>query len=446
VRSMRNTDSTVGRLTLDELQQHGVVGPDGGVGYSEGYGDDPREMEEDVKATLVSPRYERSSTRPLGTPLLPRAKKVKRNPTTPSRAKTTPQVPQTTPGGNFSDLLLAAELATRPTTPTREGSHPISAMSATRSTTARLPSAYDSPTKKPRREPPATVAWETRRREGFSRYSSTDDGAEASALDLLAQASQDVAQNSRGSMASAARLGGVVDSHEHSSRSRSETPLGPAIKLQGSSSTQTPGRIHTPGRTLTSGVTDDPFNDSTAPGFQSPSGPGAVVPGLGKYVHLTSTMPPRRTRSPYLKWTREEVCFTIYMDMHKLTKRTSFSHVLSWSTAKSGILFPSVCRRAVITRLGRGGCARRARSTRSPRIKLPVLPLRIHPHLAGSFFRPTRAAPRRRAGSVVNDGCNAILYIHCTDVHDETVGVKRSLREDVRRAVPWRRHTASQDC
>jgi hypothetical protein len=31
------------------------------------------------------------------------------------------------------------------------------------------------------------------------------------------------------------------------------------------------------------------------------------VPGLGKYVHLTSSMPARRIRSPYLKWTVEEV-------------------------------------------------------------------------------------------------------------------------------------------
>lgn len=44
--------------------------------------------------------------------------------------------------------------------------------------------------------------------------------------------------------------------------------------------------------------------------FASPT--GGTVPGLGKYVHLSSSMPARRVRSPYLKWTVEEVghCFT----------------------------------------------------------------------------------------------------------------------------------------
>lgn len=40
--------------------------------------------------------------------------------------------------------------------------------------------------------------------------------------------------------------------------------------------------------------------------YQSPQGNGGV-PGLGKYVHLSSSMPARRVRSPYLKWTIEEV-------------------------------------------------------------------------------------------------------------------------------------------
>jgi hypothetical protein len=40
--------------------------------------------------------------------------------------------------------------------------------------------------------------------------------------------------------------------------------------------------------------------------YQSPQG-GGGVPGLGKYVHLSSSMPARRVRSPYLKWTIEEV-------------------------------------------------------------------------------------------------------------------------------------------
>jgi hypothetical protein len=42
--------------------------------------------------------------------------------------------------------------------------------------------------------------------------------------------------------------------------------------------------------------------------YQSPQG-GGGVPGLGKYVHLSSSMPARRVRSPYLKWTIEEVSF-----------------------------------------------------------------------------------------------------------------------------------------
>jgi hypothetical protein len=48
-------------------------------------------------------------------------------------------------------------------------------------------------------------------------------------------------------------------------------------------------------------ATDPPIHQ-----YQSPQG-GGGVPGLGKYVHLSSSMPARRVRSPYLKWTIEEV-------------------------------------------------------------------------------------------------------------------------------------------
>lgn len=49
-----------------------------------------------------------------------------------------------------------------------------------------------------------------------------------------------------------------------------------------------------------------PQSDPPAGAYQSPQ--GGTVPGLGKYVHLSSSMPARRVRSPYLKWTIEEVC------------------------------------------------------------------------------------------------------------------------------------------
>ena len=47
VRSMRQENSTVGMLTLSELQRSGVVGPEGGLGYSEGYGHEVGQVESD---------------------------------------------------------------------------------------------------------------------------------------------------------------------------------------------------------------------------------------------------------------------------------------------------------------------------------------------------------------------------------------------------------------
>lgn len=307
VRTIRQEDKTVGRLTLDELQKRGVVGPDGGLSYSEGYGGLPEEDQllpsddEDKKPSMASPAYARppsSSVKASGTPLLPRPKKNKRNvPTTPSRARTTQQAPQTTPGGsNFNDLLLAAEMATRPGTPSRSvGMSMSSARSTTNWEAREASSAVQSPSKKPRRQAPATVEWSTRRhvnKEGDG----SPNRADASALDLLAQASQDVATGTP--LASAARLEGAVEgdrSRYQSHSSRSETPLGPAINLEGRASA-TPSHFP-PGP-------DNPFVNSPN-AFQSPT--GAAVPGLGKYVHLSSTVPARRVRSPYLKWTKEEV-------------------------------------------------------------------------------------------------------------------------------------------
>ncbi|KLT39484.1 hypothetical protein CC85DRAFT_288465 [Cutaneotrichosporon oleaginosum] len=307
VRSMRQQNKNIGLLTLEELQRKGVVGPDGGLSYSEGYGGLPEEDEllpsdeDDRKpsTSTATPAYHRpsSTAKSTGTPLLPRQKKVKRNaPTTPSRARTAQQAPQTTPGGsNFNDLLLAAEMATRPPTPSR--SVPNN-MSSARTTSLWEATAMQSPTKKSKRQPPATVEWSTRRHINKEGDGSPNRGEGGSALDLLAQASQDVAQGSSGGgLSSAARLGGAMEGDSrHAYRahgSRSETPLGPAINLD---SRATPSHFP-PGH-------DNPFVGGSPGAFQSPT--GAAVPGLGKYVHLSSTVPARRVRSPYLKWTKEE--------------------------------------------------------------------------------------------------------------------------------------------
>lgn len=317
VRTMRQQDQTIGRLTLDELQRRGVVGPDGGLSYSEGYGGLPEEDEllpsddDDKKPPTASPAYQRagSSTKPSGTPLLPRPKKTKRNvPTTPSRARaTTQQAPQTTPGGsNFNDLLLAAEMATRPGTPSRSVGASMSSARSTTTNNWEASSAAQSPSKKPRRQAPATIEWSTRRHVNKEGDGSPNREDAASALDLLAQASQDVSSSGGGLASAAARLEGAVEgdprSRYRSHSSRSETPLGPAINLA-SSAGPTPSHFP-PGA-------DNPFvnspnnNNQSLSAFQSPT--GAAVPGLGKYVHLSSTVPARRVRSPYLKWTKEEV-------------------------------------------------------------------------------------------------------------------------------------------
>lgn len=184
VRSMRAENAHVGMLTLDELKRHGVVGPTGGVGYAEGYGgvqelsseDELSEEEEDRKPAIGSSPRRPSVSKGKGksqsvtnTPLLPRAKKSGKRtlppvPTTPrgrNHQGTGPPPPTTTPGGsNFNDLLRAAELATRPHTPTRPGTEahvPMSSMSATR-TRMREESGSErgSPTKKARRIQPET--------------------------------------------------------------------------------------------------------------------------------------------------------------------------------------------------------------------------------------------------------------------------------------------------
>lgn len=432
VRSMRENDERVGKLTLEELKRGGVVGPDGGLGYSEGYGgvmdDESDELEEfseeEEKPTVQSRRNSVKGKGKNATPLLPRAKRTGKKdlsgPTTPRarRISVSGRVapPTTTPGGgNFSDLLRAAEMATRPGSPSPDARAP------TATSAPRLPLGDDdltergSPVKRARRQPPTpTGVWEpghARRGSRFEGEESNERGAEedeASALDLLVEASQlDFAQSQGASqdegpssqVSSAARFGGLLGVGEQTTGGQSpksssgESALGPAIDLRfnsngnrlgdhgqsrsqarpagleldgtqthsqhSTSAHKTPKKprpraasnagiadIHTPARmyhnphdasrTLPP-TFDTPANsqdrdygatpmtsisqmsppssinrrnvimgDDLPPGaYNSPT--GGTVPGLGKYVHLTSSMPARRMRSPYLKWTEEEV-------------------------------------------------------------------------------------------------------------------------------------------
>ena len=429
---MREVDDRVGRLTLKELQRGGVVGPDGGVGYSEGYGG-PMEDEEDESDSdldedkavlpLQSERRPSSATKTKGknvvstqtTPLLPRAKRSgKRSlpPTTPLRGGRSHTLQtDTTPGGsNFSDLLRAAEMAIRPGTPAKNpgrASHiPISAMSATRSTTrAREEGNSDdgSSVKRARRDSPSTswargnenLSTETREERleeeemaqnsfpvaatiGSSSSQVQQDHPEAFALDLLAQASQldaaqSASQDSGTQLERVARFSGALEEGErddvnNSEGSASEYGLAPAIDLKsGSSSAPNPvedhqidptlaglprpgdvaatpkirprtqsfaSDVHTPARTYNQHIYPTPdmaFDETPGRGISPPymgrddiladelplgafaSPTGATVPGLGKYVHLTSSMPARRVRSPYLKWTIEEVSFYLWI-------------------------------------------------------------------------------------------------------------------------------------
>lgn len=407
VRAMRAQDPTTGLITLDELHRHGVVGPAGGVGYSEGYGgmsesseeeEVSEEEEEDLKPMLPPSNGRASISKGKGkgslqnTPLLPRAKRIsKRNlpgPTTPRSArKSVNGPPATTPGGsNFSDLLRAAEMADRPSTPPRDSNQPahipMSAMSATRSTTrTRAESVSDrgSPVKKARHLPPDehSATWERVRRASDGERTrlppiaspasrapaGADDAHEASALDLLAQASQlDVAQGPQEAeppLGSATRFEGMMDDQEKapsSPRSSTGGALAPPLELrstdlprplvddsntEATASDRRPSFVHpplistplnrprqlsmsnvseiaTPARGFGAYPPESPFDDTpggagsadlVSGAFASPT--GATVPGLGKYVHLTSSMPARRVRSPYLKWTVEEVSYLL---------------------------------------------------------------------------------------------------------------------------------------
>ncbi|WVR03267.1 hypothetical protein IAU60_000258 [Kwoniella sp. DSM 27419] len=402
VRNMRSADERVGRLTMDELKKGGVIGPEGGVGYSEGYGgpdsgleDEDSEYEEKILSTRRPSLSARSKgkvpgqTHTQGTPLLPRAKRsgkrhvnVPSLPQTPSKSsrKNHPPPPTTPGGSNFNDLLRAAEMATRPGTPTPEDhamAPPLSAMSATRSTTRiREDSASErgSPVKRARREQWSSPGVEdtliATQKSGHASQQS------ASALDLLAQASQlDAAQSgdlssvsSSGPLPSAARLGGVLEhaGHRGSSPLRGIEPLlGPAIDLgpfprhpasdvdelppnsdasiitpkgrprtySNASELATPsnGRVYASSQMYPTPGGETVFEEGTPKtegsiSLASPS--GGAVPGLGKYVHLTSSIPARRVRSPYLKWTVEE---------DELLARAVAIHGEKWDLVSKGV-------------------------------------------------------------------------------------------------------------
>lgn len=376
VRSMRTKDDRIGRLTLDELQKGGVVGPDGGVGYMEGYGETAEEEveyeEEDSELEEIKPNVdERGGKKGKAgtTPLLPRAKKSSKRslppPTTP-RSKQTAARPQTTPGGsNFNDLLRAAEMATRPTTPTPPGGNILPPSSVTFSTAkstnrtgAMELSDRGSPVKRQRRDPPPT--WNPARMDQVADQPVSDTGLDA--LDLLAQASQlDVAQSQDASdmdlppsQRSAGSLAPAIDLRSSGLDPLIEEEESGAMRFsRGSSATATPqfrpramsnaSEIHTPARhhesydetpysrysppsSVIRGEREIQAHDPPLGAYASPT--GAAVPGLGKYVHLTSSMPARRIRSPYLKWTVEE---------DELLARAVALHGEKWDLVSKGV-------------------------------------------------------------------------------------------------------------
>lgn len=396
VRSMRQANDAIGRLTLAELQRGGVLGPDGGLGYSEGYGaaldeyvDELDSDAEDQKPYIGSggaSASRRGKRAGQTTPLLPRVKRSgKRSvppPTTPRSGRTPHGMPpQTTPGGsNFVDLLRAAEMATRPDTPSPDPKQlppvPFSAMSATRSTTRPREDSLSpggSPVKRQRMAPP-TSFWDRTKRSspmtGEDTASSQAGLGEESALDILAQASQldeaqtDDSQPVAGQAPTSTRYGGLVGPEDR--WAASPAGLAPAIDLRSGPPPQMPPSFSgversyphsqplpqhppTPGISATPTARprgpsfaaetrtpvmrrysasqsqfETPFDETSSQMHRSspPSGSGregghppsstyasptgGAVPGLGKFTHLTSNMPARRVRSPYLKWTQEE--------------------------------------------------------------------------------------------------------------------------------------------
>ncbi|ORX35033.1 hypothetical protein BD324DRAFT_633667 [Kockovaella imperatae] len=392
LRTLRQQDDHVGLVTLDELKRGGVVGPDGGVGYVEGYGglmldaddaeDELSESDDDLAAVDHRRGAGSGSAHKKGKRAAPAV------PSTPSRNKAQ-RPPATTPGGsNFNDLLRAAELADRSTSPT-----PAS-RSNTRKRADSIGERPISP-KRHRREPPATD-WIPRRtgknanrgpRLASPSGDDYEDSQEDAGLDLLLQASQlDVShsrsnpQSATAPLPSSSRFEGMLEGPKQPGGrlARLDGALAPAIDLrartegQGSNAdfssqqidpslldtavTATPtnrrrdsdaAQIHTPARRqpvflepsadFDEGDGDYDEDDilrsappsvlDMAPGaFASPS--GATVPGLGKYVHLTSNIPARRMRSPYLKWTVEE---------DELLARAVALHGEKWDLVSKGV-------------------------------------------------------------------------------------------------------------
>ncbi|WVQ85197.1 hypothetical protein IAT38_007362 [Cryptococcus sp. DSM 104549] len=293
VRAMRHTDKRVGRLTLAELKRAGVPGPDGGLGYREGYDVRPEsDAEDDEESEGEVPRmmllHERRMSAAMAssaskvkespafssTPLLPnRAKRGGKRPAahptplpqTPSRQRMSgappSSLPQTTPGGsNFNDLLRAAEMATRPASPSDavDGAPALQApISTTRSTTTTHHSHSHSHSrgvargrgdsdeergspKRPRRDTwgaaPGTPLVPGPPMPLISATPSSTQKSSSSALDLLAQASQlDMVSNERSpaKTADAPSSGsrGMLLDPASSPRSSMEDALGPAIDL-----------------------------------------------------------------------------------------------------------------------------------------------------------------------------------------------------------------------
>jgi hypothetical protein len=375
-RKLREADPTVGLVTMDELKAHKVVGPQGGVGYAEGYGgeDDVEDRpEHDQISTSRRPsasekakagRGKQSRNASGSNPLLPQTPRQRGKAST-STSTPRPTLHATPGGGGFGDLLLAASMATRPTTPERSRASTVMApaMSASRSTSGRG-DGYDvesSPSKRRRVvTAPSNATWtpgqddESDRVELGVNYDTSplQGHGEHSALDILAQASA----LSNPPMSSSARFGGLMgsgsgsidddDDAQSPGIASHHSALGPAISLRASppsshvqssssefripdtpsqqrvvaSSMPTPNATPRPrvsskslpkktpaGKTKVKGEPVQQPTPILTPdgGFASPA--GGTVPGLGKYVHLTSKMPVRRERSPYLKWTVEEV-------------------------------------------------------------------------------------------------------------------------------------------
>nr|ODN88973.1 hypothetical protein L203_02379 [Cryptococcus depauperatus CBS 7841] len=385
IRSMKRHNKEVGRMTFKELKKNGVVGLEGGMSYKEGYGeafgmsdeeDEPTDDEIIVegKINLQKPR----SKAPQDTPNVSKSKRGMKKPQVTANSSTLPQtpsrsrakhcttssasLPQTTPGGsNFSDLLRAAELATRPSSPTSaESVVPVlSSLSATRSTRPRNGDDSEEERGSPKRQ----------KRGMWSSGAATEKDS-SSALDLLAQASQLDAKSaervvqsspaqphtsvrlpasmlSQSSPAGPNGLGAPIDLTPRIPKlanqerivefvdSSMHTPKG---RMRGSSSaSETPYSSIQFFSTPKGPEYDEPFRPGpsasmgdvpvpNASTFASPS--GKVVPGLGKYWHYNSEIPIKRVRSPYLKWTVEE---------DELLARAVAMHGEKWDLVSKGV-------------------------------------------------------------------------------------------------------------